>query len=67
MMARRGWVDYKKMAKNRKYVILVIFVVAAILTPPDVVSQCMLAAPMLILYEVAVQMTRFVKKKDTAE
>lgn len=38
MMARRGWVDYAKLAKNRKVVILAIAVVAAILTPRDVVS-----------------------------
>lgn len=61
MMARRGWVDYQKLAKNRKFVILAIAVIAAILTPPDVVSQCMLGLPMYFLYEVGVQITRFVK------
>lgn len=64
MLARKGIVDYKKMAGWRKYVVLIIAVVAAILTPPDVISQCMLAAPMLVLYEIAVQMTRFVKPKQ---
>ena len=64
MMARRGWVDYPKMKRSRKFVILAIAVVAAILTPPDVVSQSMLMAPMIILYEVAVQLTHFVKKKE---
>lgn len=66
MLARRGLVTYKGMAKNRKYVILAIAVIAAILTPPDIVSQCMLGAPMLVLYEAAVQMSRFVKKKELA-
>lgn len=61
IMARHGWVTYKKMAKNRKYVVLAIAVIAAFLTPPDVVSQCMLMIPMVLLYEVSVQMTRFVK------
>lgn len=61
IMARHGWVTYKKMAKNRKYVILAIAVIAAFLTPPDVVSQCMLMIPMVILYEISVQLTRFVK------
>lgn len=64
MMARKGWVTYKQMSKNRKYVILAIAVVAAILTPPDVVSQCMLGAPMVVMYEVAAQLSRLVKKKD---
>lgn len=61
MMARRGWVDYGKLAKNRKFVILAIAIIAAILTPPDIVSQCMLGLPMVLLYEVGVQVTRFVK------
>ena len=62
MLARRGIVTYQKMAGFRKYVVLVIAVVAAILTPPDVVSQLMLAAPMLALYEISVQMTRWIKR-----
>lgn len=70
MMARRGWVTYQTMAKNRKFVALAIAIVAAILTPPDVVSQLMLGVPMYLLYEVAVQILRFVKpvnKEDVAE
>lgn len=67
MLARRGLVNYAKMAHWRKYMVLVIAVVAAVLTPPDVVSQCMLAAPMLILYEIAVQMSRLVKPKSAAQ
>ncbi len=58
MLARRGLVDYPKMARARKFVVLAIAVVAAVLTPPDVVSQCMLALPMMVLYEVAAQITR---------
>ena len=50
-----------KLAKARKYVLLVIAVVAAVLTPPDVVSQCMLGLPMYLLYEIATQLARFVK------
>ena len=61
MLARHGKVNYQKLAKARKYVILAIVVVAAVLTPPDVVSQCMLALPMYLLYEIAAQMARFVK------
>jgi len=61
MLARHGKVNYQKLAKARKYVILAIVVVAAVLTPPDVVSQCMLALPMYLLYEIAAQLARFVK------
>lgn len=68
MMARHGWVDYPKLAKSRRFVILGISIVAAILTPPDVVSQIMLGLPMYILFEGAVQLVRFVKPaKEKAE
>ena len=67
MLARHGKVTYKTLSKNRKYVILVIAVVAAILTPPDVVSQCMLGLPMYLLYEIAAQVARFVKPKQKVE
>ena len=61
MLAKRGKVNYQSLAKARKYVLLVIVFVAAVLTPPDVISQCMLAAPMYLLYEIAVQLARFVR------
>ncbi len=61
MMTRRGWINYGTLAKNRKFVILAIAVAAAILTPPDVVSQCMLGIPMYLLYEVGAQVARYVK------
>ena len=67
MLARRGKVDYRKLAHWRKYVILVIAVVAAVLTPPDVVSQCMLGIPMYLLYEIAAQLARFVKPTAVKE
>ena len=67
MLAKRGKVSYASLAKARKYVLLVIVVVAAILTPPDVISQCMLAAPMYLLYEIAAQLARFVKPRVTEE
>ena len=67
MLARRGKVDYQKLSRWRKYVVLVIAIVAAILTPPDVVSQCMLALPMYLLYEIAAQMARFVKPATVKE
>lgn len=67
MLARHGKVNYPKLAKARKYVLLVIAVVAAVLTPPDVVSQCMLGLPMYLLYEIATQLARFVKPAKAAE
>ena len=67
MLAKRGLVNYQKLASFRKYVILIIAVAAAILTPPDVVSQCMLGLPMYVLYEIAAQLARFVKPTPKAE
>ena len=67
MLAKRGKVSYQKLAHFRKYVILIIAIVAAILTPPDVVSQCMLALPMYLLYEIAAQLSRFVKPHSAEE
>jgi len=67
MLARRGKVNYQKLAHWRKYVILAIALVAAVLTPPDVVSQCMLGIPMYLLYEIAAQLARFVKPASVRE
>ena len=67
MLAKRGKVNYAKLAGWRKYVVMIIAVAAAILTPPDVVSQCMLALPMYLLYEVATQLARFVKPSQPEE
>lgn len=66
MMARRGWVTYDNLKKSRKFVILAISVIAAVLTPPDILSQCMLGIPMVLLYEVSVQVSRFVKPREKA-
>lgn len=67
MFARIGWVNYEMLSSSRKYVILAIAVIAAILTPPDVVSQTMLGAPMYLLYEVGVQVSRFTKPRAPKE
>lgn len=64
MAARMGVVNHQSLASKRKYVILAVAVVAAILTPPDVVSQVMLGVPMLLLFEVGVLVTRFVKPRE---
>lgn len=55
-------VDFIK--KNRKYIILIIFIIAAILTPPDVITQTLLAGPMILLFEVGVIFSTIVEKND---
>lgn len=55
-----GLTNYRMLASKRKYMILAVVIVAAILTPPDVVSQVMLAVPILLLFEIGLLITRFV-------
>jgi len=50
--------------KNRKYIILVIFVIAAILTPPDVITQTLLALPMILLFEIGIIFSSIVEKSN---
>ncbi len=65
MATRMGWVDHKKLTSCRKYVFFGIFVMAAILTPPDIVSQVMLGLPMYLLFEVGVLVSRFTRPGRT--
>ncbi|MBM4218071.1 MAG: twin-arginine translocase subunit TatC [Gammaproteobacteria bacterium] len=58
LLVRTGLVKREKLAKNRGYVLLVIFIVAAFLTPPDPVSQTLMALPMYALYEAGMLMSR---------
>jgi sec-independent protein translocase protein TatC len=53
-LAKMGMVTPQLLRKKRKYAILMTFVLAAILTPPDVVTQCMMAGPLIILYEIGI-------------
>lgn len=66
-LARIGLVSVDFLKKNRKYAILVFFVGAAILTPPDVVTQVMMAVPLMILYEISIVGARIFGKKPPAE
>ena len=53
-LARMGVITATMMRKARRYAVLGIFIVAAVLTPPDVVSQLLMACPMLVLYEISI-------------
>lgn len=67
-LAKLGLVSVGFLKKNRKYAVLLFFVGAAILTPPDVVTQIMMAMPLMILYEISIIGARiFGKKKDATE
>jgi sec-independent protein translocase protein TatC len=64
-MARLGLVTVPFLKKNRKYAILVFFAGAAIITPPDVVTQIMMAMPLMLLYEISIIGARIFGKKPT--
>jgi sec-independent protein translocase protein TatC len=66
LMARVGLITAKTLTSKRRYAIVVIFIVAAILTPPDVLSQISLAIPLLALYELSVVSVRIVEKRRLA-
>ncbi len=63
LMARAGMVTAATLRSRRRYAILVVFVIAAILTPPDVISQCSLALPLVVLYELSIFAVRMIEKK----
>ena len=62
-LSRFGILSPDFMRRQRRYAILLIFIVAAILTPPDVFSQCLMAIPMLLLYEVSIYVSAMAYKK----
>ena len=63
LLARVGFVDSEYLKKRRKYVIIIIFAVAAILTPPDPITQIGLGIPLLILYELSIFSVKIVEKR----
>ena len=69
LLVLTGIVNVEKLGANRGYVIIGIFVVAAFLTPPDAISQIIMAVPMYLLYEGGVFMARIMQKmrRESAE
>ena len=63
VLVRMGVVSIEKLRSFRPYVIVGAFIVAAVITPPDVISQFMLAVPMCLLYEAGLFFARFVTKR----
>ncbi|KQC11517.1 MAG: preprotein translocase subunit TatC [Smithella sp. SDB] len=68
-LTKLGIVNAKKLSKQRRYAVLLIFVAAAILTPsPDALSQILMALPLMFLYEISIFVSKFAeKKKEDAE
>jgi len=63
LMARVGMVSAQGLADKRRYAIVLAFVVAAVLTPPDVISQIGLAVPIVGLYEISIVLARLIEKQ----
>jgi len=63
LLARAGLVDSDYLKAKRKYAVVLVFIVAAFFTPPDVISQFALAVPTLLLYEASIFSVRMVEKK----
>ena len=63
LLARIGLIDSIFLKQRRKYVVVMIFAAAAILTPPDPITQIGLAIPLLILYELSIFSVSMIEKK----
>ena len=68
VLARMGFVSIEKLKDFRSYFIVLAFIIAAIVTPPDVVSQLALAIPMVVLYEIGIWAAQiFIKHTQAPE
>ncbi|AYN87653.1 twin-arginine translocase subunit TatC [Commensalibacter melissae] len=67
LMAKIGFVTSLKLKKFRRYAYVIAFVIAAVLTPPDVITQTSLAIPLIILYEISILSARMVEPKPEKE
>ena len=67
LLVKMGWVTVAKLREIRPYVVVGAFVIGAIFTPPDVISQFMLAMPLWLLYELGIIISGFISKPAPTE
>ena len=65
LLARVSLVSSDGLRNNRKYVIVGVFIIAAIITPPDPISQIGLGIPILLLYEISILAVKYIESKRT--
>ncbi|HYF08440.1 MAG TPA: twin-arginine translocase subunit TatC [Acetobacteraceae bacterium] len=66
LLCRVGILDVDSLRKGRRYAIVAMFVVAAILTPPDIISQIGLAIPLILLYEISILAARWMAPRQSS-
>ena len=66
-LGKVGIITHNTLRKGRRYAVTAILILAAVITPPDVFSQFMLAGPLYFLYEVSILVVKFTGKKKTVE
>jgi sec-independent protein translocase protein TatC len=66
-LTKAGIISPESMKKNRAYAMLAVFVFAAVVTPPDLITQVMLAIPLLLLYEVAILVSKLGRSKKAGK
>ena len=63
ILTRLGIINAAWLRENRKYSLVVIFITAAVLTPPDVFTQTLMAGPLIILYEISILVSKMAERK----
>jgi len=63
-LGRLGLIDHKDLLAWGRYAIIIIFIISAILTPPDIITQFLMAGPLMLLYAGSIVLVRFTHRKD---
>lgn len=64
LLTRLGIVNSRTLRKQRRYFIILLFIISAMLTPPDVITQILLAVPLIVLYEISILFAGIAERKD---
>jgi sec-independent protein translocase protein TatC len=66
-LTKMGLVTPEFLKEYRKYALVLVLILAAVITPPDIISQVIVAIPMVILYEVSIKISKFIIRKQEME